>query len=135
MKLLAAPLMIENAAPSSALPLGSSRILSPTRLTRVNPSGPAHVTRLLNTVCAIVNLVPEDRLKKDDKGKEKVKEEPSEAVKTEGGEEAEAEVKEENVAEMEEDEDEDEVPFREEIGWREVTGFIVMYVKLHDSPF
>ena len=118
--------MVENAAPSSALPIGSARILSPTRLTRVNPSGPAHVVRLLNTVLAIVAIHPDDRLKKDkDKEvkKEEVKEkEENEGVKKEEGEEA------EDGEEDDEDEDEDDVPYREEIGWREVLGFIVMSV-------
>ncbi|KAK4688997.1 polyribonucleotide 5'-hydroxyl-kinase, partial [Tremellales sp. Uapishka_1] len=93
----------ENAAPSSALPLGSSRILSPTRLTRVDPGGPAHVVRLLNTVLAVVNLVPEDKIVSD---KEIVKGEAKEEI-------------------GDEDED-DEVPYKEEIGWREVLGFIVI---------
>lgn len=87
-----------SAAPSSALPLGSSNILSPTRLTRVDPSGPAHVVRLLNTVLAIVAITPEDKIEKE--VKDEVKEE--------------------------EEEDEDEVPFREEIGWREILGFVVI---------
>ncbi len=111
---------VENAAPSSALPLGSSRILSPTRLTRVNPSGPAHVVRLLNTVLAIVAIVPEDRIKKETEVKK-------EEAKREGEE---GEVKKE---EGEEEEDEDDVPYREEIGWREVLGFIVMCVPLSDA--
>ncbi|ORX38582.1 hypothetical protein BD324DRAFT_621467 [Kockovaella imperatae] len=58
----------ENAAPSTALPLGSSRILSPTRLTRVDPAGPAQITRLLNCVLAVVAIRPGDRIKKKDKG-------------------------------------------------------------------
>ena len=118
----------ENAAPSTALPLGESRIISPTRLTRVDPSGPAHITRLLNTVLAVVHLSPEDRIKKD--GQVKVKDEPapeSEGVKAEepsagegdGGVAAEEEGEEEDM-------DEDEVPYREEVGWKEITGFIVM---------
>lgn len=96
-----------SAAPSSALPLGSTNILSPTRLTRVDPAGPAHVVRLLNTVLAIVNIREEDKIEKEGKEGEDVKEE----------------VKEE---EEEADEEDDEVPFREEIGWREVLGFVVM---------
>lgn len=97
-----------NAAPTSALPLGSSHVLSPTRLTRVDPGGPAHVVRLLNTVLAIVRVDPEDRL---ETAKSKVKEEE--------GEKAEEEVKEEEI-------DEDEVPYREEIAQREVLGFVVI---------
>ena len=129
----------ENAAPSSALPLGSSRMLSPTRLTKVDPSGPAHVTRLLNTVLAIVAITPEDRIKKATEKEGAVKAEAEEAkVKPDGevkAEQPEAEtggegevVKAEEGEEKAEaeDEDEDEVPFREEIGYREILGFIVM---------
>ncbi|WWC63199.1 uncharacterized protein I303_105799 [Kwoniella dejecticola CBS 10117] len=97
----------ENSAPSSALPLGSSRTLSPTRLTRVDPSGPAHVVRLLNTVLAIVDIKPADRTKPEKKPK--IEEGEAEA---EGGEE--------------DEEDMEEVPFVEEIGTREVLGFIVI---------
>ena len=97
----------------------------------MDPSGPSHVTRLLNAVLAIVQIVPEDRLKPAGKSTEKetVKDEikaegedvkPSEPVETEEGE---VEAQEEK-----EPEEDDEVPFREEIGWREVLGFIVMYV-------
>jgi polyribonucleotide 5'-hydroxyl-kinase len=129
-------LMPENAAPSTALPLGESRILSPTRLTRVDPSGPAHITRLLNTVLAIVHLSPEDRIKKEGQIAP-VKEEPvpsaadatesGDAVKVEaGGEEHKADAEGGGAEEEEEDMDEDEVPYREEVGWKEITGFIVM---------
>jgi polyribonucleotide 5'-hydroxyl-kinase len=87
----------------------------------VDPSGPAHITRLLNTVLAVVQLVPGDRIKKD---------KPAEDVKQEVKEEAKPEVEadgDEGVDQaMPEVEDEEEVPFKEEIGWREVTGFIVM---------
>lgn len=134
-----------NAAPSTALPLGSSRTLSPTRLSRVDPEGPAHVVRLLNTVLAVVALRPGDRIKKEATGttgvKEEVKEEPKPEIKNEagevanqdgtaadptanGGDEVEAEVGDEGEGAI--DEDDDEVPFVEDIGWREVAGFIVM---------
>lgn len=112
---------IENAAPSTALPLGSSRILSPTRLTKVDPSGPAHITRLLNTVLAVVHLTPGDRIVKDKKvdvKEEKVDVKSEDTVKVEQGEEQDPPA--------EEDDDDEEVPYREEIGWREVAGFIVM---------
>lgn len=107
-----------SAAPSSALPLGSSHILSPTRLTRVDPGGPAHVVRLLNTVLAIVAITPEDRIdtsKKEEEVKDEVKEE---------GEEEGEDVPDAVAGKV--DQEEDEVPFREEIGWREVLGFVVM---------
>ena len=127
-------LMVENAAPSTALPLGESRILSPTRLTRVDPSGPAHITRLLNTVLAIVHLSPEDRIRKEGQAT-KVKEEPSAAEGPEGGDTIKKEAEgggaegdgEGGEGEVEEEDmDEDEVPYREEVGWKEITGFIVM---------
>jgi polyribonucleotide 5'-hydroxyl-kinase len=111
-----------SAAPSTALPLGSSHILSPTRLTRVDPAGPAHVTRLLNTVLAIVAITPDDRLAPAPKAEpEEAKEEPDKDkdAKDEG-----EDVPDEVAGKV--DEDEDEVPFREEIGWREVLGFVVM---------
>ena len=127
---------VENAAPSTALPLGSTRILSPTRLTRIDPSGPAHITRLLNAVLALVAITPSDRIKSaGDGGADPTIKEESEAkvepkdgsnVKEEVGEGADAAHEAEGDNEGEEIDDEDEVPFREEIGYREVLGFIVM---------
>lgn len=130
-------ILVESAAPSSALPLGSSRTLSTTRLTKVDPGGPAHVVRLLNTVLGVAHLQPGDRLKVEKKIplKTEIKTATPEAeVKTEIKDGSEAVVKTENGAdgdvdgekEVEEDEDEDEVPYKEEIGWREIAGFIVM---------
>ena len=118
----------EHAAPSSALPLGSSRILSPTRLTRVDPSGPAHTVRLLNAVLAIVAVKAEDRIETAATAS-KVKEEPKDVKQEEGAEGAEGEAEEE-----EDDGDVDEVPYKEEIGSREVLGFIVMFVATSFSP-
>lgn len=128
---------VENAAPSSALPLGSSRVLSPTRLTRVDPSGPAHVHRLMNAVLAIVHILPGDKIIKE-KEKDQVssatavkteaKEETQEGgaeIKPDGIEDVKEEPKEEEEVEEEEDMD-DEVPYIEDIGTREVAGFIVM---------
>lgn len=109
----------ENAAPTSALPIGSARTLSTTKLTKVDPTGPAHVVRLLNTVLAVVALKQGDRIVQQKPAKVKVEvTQEGEEVKQEG-EEAQGEGE-------EEDEDEDEVPYKEEIGWREVLGFIVM---------
>ncbi|ORY35433.1 hypothetical protein BCR39DRAFT_509714 [Naematelia encephala] len=133
----------ENAAPSTALPLGSSRILSPTRLTRVDPSGPAHVTRLLNTVLAIVAIDKQDRIPKikpeattdnikiETQSTEAVDVKIENPVDNEDGqpaEEGEGEQEEEagDAQEQEDAEDEDEVPYIEEVGWREVLGFIVI---------
>lgn len=123
------------------MPLGSSRILSPTRLTKVDPSGPAHVVRLLNTVLALVSILPEDRIPKVQKTENIVKpeikvESKAEETKPEGVEEGESseevkKEKEQTEVELEVDEDEDEVPFKEEIGTREVLGFIVMYVAFY----
>jgi len=129
-------LIPENAAPSTALPLGESRILSPTRLTRVDPSGPAHITRLLNTVLATVHLSPEDRIKREGQSSKAIKEE-SAVVPVENGEEVKAEEGDAQPNEgaeggeggmegVEEDMDEDEVRYREEVGRKESTGFIVM---------
>ncbi|WVR07435.1 hypothetical protein IAU60_004476 [Kwoniella sp. DSM 27419] len=119
----------ENSAPSSALPLGSARTLSPTRLTRVDPSGPAHVVRLLNTLLAVVQVKPEDRLVTDKtKVKQEVKAEPTVGVVASADAEVAPEgedVKEEEGIEEDLGED-DEVPFKEEIGTREVLGFIVI---------
>jgi polyribonucleotide 5'-hydroxyl-kinase len=84
-------LMPEHAAPSTALPLGSTRILSPTRLTRVDPTGPAHAVRLLNTVLAIVAINSDDRIPKVKPGQPEIKvEETKDAVKVEEGAEGEA---------------------------------------------
>lgn len=121
----------ENAAPTSALPLGSARTLSRTKLSRVDPAGPAHVVRLLNTVLAVVAINKGDWTGAE--RKRKVKEEVEEAVKVEcvkeegaeGGGEGEG-GDEGEQGEGEDEEDEDEVPYKEEIGWREVLGFIVM---------
>lgn len=133
----------ENSAPSSALPLGSSKVLSPLRLTRVDPSGPGHVVRLLNRVLALVDVKPEDRIvpAKESEVKEEVKEEKYEKdgeIKQDGEGEKKGEGESEGEGEGEgeggegegeaEDEDDEEVPFREEIGTREVMGFIVMQV-------
>ncbi|EAL20505.1 hypothetical protein CNBE4250 [Cryptococcus deneoformans B-3501A] len=132
----------ENSAPSSALPLGSSKILSPLRLTRVDPSGPGHVVRLLNRVLALVDVKPEDRIvpAKESEVKEEVKEEKNEKdgeIKQDGEGEKKGEGKGEGEGEgegkygeeegeAEGEDDEEEVPFREEIGTREVMGFIVI---------
>ncbi|OCF37831.1 mRNA cleavage and polyadenylation factor Clp1 [Kwoniella heveanensis BCC8398] len=125
----------ENSAPSSALPLGSSRILSPTRLTRVDPAGPAHVVRLLNTVLAIVQITPQDRItpakttELATDGKAKTEATDAEGVKKETGTaegEAGGDVEGEEEEAVAEDLDAEEVPFVEEIGTREVLGFIVI---------
>lgn len=132
----------ENSAPSSALPLGSSKVLSPLRLTRVDPSGPGHVVRLLNRVLALVDVKPEDRIAsaKEPEVKEEVKEEKNEKdgeAKQEDGEgekigqgegegDGDGEGEAEGEVEGEGEDDQEEVPFREEIGTREVLGFIVM---------
>jgi polyribonucleotide 5'-hydroxyl-kinase len=68
---------------------------------------------LLNTVLAIVAITPEDRIDKTEVKKEEVKEEPE-------GEDVPDAVA--GAVDLEED----EVPFREEIGWREVLGFVVV---------
>lgn len=141
----------ETAAPSSALPMGSTRVLSATRLTRVDPSAPANVHRLHNAVLGLVIVsdadkredLPPRKAKKslgdgsvkqengdgptttttEAQGDTAVKEEDGTGVvKTEGNAEA-------HDNDDDEDEDEDEEPiWKEEIGWREVCGFLTMYV-------
>jgi polyribonucleotide 5'-hydroxyl-kinase len=131
---------VENAAPSSALPLGSSRALSSTRISRVDPSGPAHVHRLMNSVLAIVHIIPGDRIIKEKVDKSEIKPEVKSEIKAEeqdpaeGQAEGDGEVRledgeTEEAAEENEDED-DEVPYIEDVGTREVAGFIVMSVFL-----
>ncbi|KAJ9109036.1 hypothetical protein QFC21_000362 [Naganishia friedmannii] len=137
----------ETAAPSSALPMGSTRVLSATRLTRVDPSAPANVHRLHNAVLGLV--VVSDADKRQDLPPRKAKRSMvDEAVKQENGdgtamaatatdapgdtavkEEEGAGVKTEGDADGDDDdeEDEDEEPiWKEEIGWREVCGFLTI---------
>ena len=121
----------ENAAPSSALPLGSSRALSSTRLSKVDPSGPAHVHRLMNSVLAIVHIVPGDRIIKEKPTESKPEVKPEVKVEgEEGTEELEGEGKVEDgdaqAEDVDEDDEDDEVPYIEDVGTREVAGFIVM---------
>jgi polyribonucleotide 5'-hydroxyl-kinase len=129
----------ETAAPTSALPMGSTRVLSATRLTKVDPSAPPNVHRLQNAVVGLVVVSDDDKLpdavdgkhkgssvKQEDAGETpnvpEVKEEPETEPKTEDG--ATEDVKEEEEAE---DEDEDDEPiWKEDIGWREVCGFLTM---------
>ncbi|KAJ9125374.1 hypothetical protein QFC22_000334 [Naganishia vaughanmartiniae] len=133
----------ETAAPSSALPMGSTRALSATRLTRVDPSAPANVHRLHNAVLGLV--IVSDADKREDLPPRKVKT-SGEAVKQENGDatpattttdaQADAAVKEEDGKHVktedgaeadDEEEDEDEEPiWKEEIGWREVCGFLTI---------
>lgn len=82
---------------------------------------------MLNAVLALVRIEPDDRIIKEQAPGE-IK--PESAVKTENGEAAGAQ-----EPENEDDEEEDEdVPLKEEIGWREVVGFIVMCVKSAHDP-
>ncbi|KAJ9103683.1 hypothetical protein QFC20_004686 [Naganishia adeliensis] len=134
----ASTFVYETAAPSSALPMGSTRVLSATRLTKVDPSAPANVHRLQNAVVGLVVVSDDDKLPDAVDGKTKnssvkqedavetseeppVKEEPETESKTEDG--ATEEPKEEEI----EDEDENDEPiWKEEIGWREVCGFLTI---------
>ncbi|KAJ9093607.1 hypothetical protein QFC19_008274 [Naganishia cerealis] len=131
----------ETAAPSSALPMGSTRVLSATRLTRVDPSAPANVHRLHNAVLGLVIVSEGDKREdlppKKGRSGEAVKQEDSAAATIDGHgdtssvkQEGEADVKTEENAEgdnEEEDEDEDEEPiWKEDIGWREVCGFLTI---------
>jgi polyribonucleotide 5'-hydroxyl-kinase len=119
--------------------MGSTRVLSATRLIKVDPSAPANVHRLQNAVVGLVIVSDADKLEDLQTGQngvdgvkhedgaaadgDEVKQE-SEPVKTEEDGEA---VKEEEGAEDAEEEDEDGEPvWKEEIGWREVAGFLTM---------
>lgn len=113
--------LTESAAPSSALPIGKQRILSATRLTRVNPAASPNIHRLQNAILGLVMVSDED--KRTDLPPRKVKEVKKEEVKQEG------DIKEEVKAEEgdeEEEEEEEEPIWKEEIGWREVCGFLTM---------
>lgn len=118
--------------------MGSTRVLSATRLTKVDPSAPPNVHRLQNAVVGLVVVSDDDKLpdavdrknksssvKQEDATKadvSEVKEESETVPKTEDGDGE--EVKEEDKAE---DDDEDDEPiWKEEIGWREVCGFLTM---------
>ncbi|KAG7530491.1 hypothetical protein FFLO_04981 [Filobasidium floriforme] len=109
----------ESAAPSSALPIGKQRILSATRLTRVNPAASPNIHRLQNAILGLVMVSDED--KRTDLPPRKVKEVKKEETKQEG------DVKEEVKAEEGDDDEEEEEPiWKEEIGWREVCGFLTI---------
>lgn len=124
--------------------MGSTRVLSATRLTRVDPSAPANVHRLQNAVVGLVVVSDADKredLQTGQNGADGVKQEdtidnaPEEFTKQESEapvktEENGGSVKEEEdtgEADVEEDEEEDGEPiWKEEIGWREVCGFLTM---------
>ena len=53
---LASFAFVEYIAPSSALPIGASRTISETQLVKVDPSLPAHESRLLNALLALVRV-------------------------------------------------------------------------------
>jgi polyribonucleotide 5'-hydroxyl-kinase len=99
-------------------------------LSKVDPSGPAHVHRLLNSVLAVVHIIPGDRIIKDKPTGDVKPEVKPEVEETGEGEEVKIEdgekVDESKVDE--EDDEDDEVPYIEDVGTREVAGFIVMYV-------
>jgi len=100
-------------------------------LSKVDPSGPAHVHRLLNSVLAVVHIIPGDRIIKD-KPTGDVKPEVKAEVQGTEGEEVKMEgvdgeqVDEVKVDEEEDEDEDDEVPYIEDVGTREVAGFIVM---------
>jgi polyribonucleotide 5'-hydroxyl-kinase len=117
---------VESAAPSSALPIGKQRVLSATRLTRVNPASSPSIHRLQNAVLSLVMVTEND--KRTDLPPRKVKEVQPDEVKTEGVKQ-EGDVATQNSAVKPEDDDEEEEEepiWREEIGWREVCGFLTM---------
>lgn len=124
--------------------MGSTRVLSATRLTKVDPSAPANVHRLQNAVVGLVVVSDADKredlqtvqngadgVKQEDTNidapEEFVKQESEAPVKTEENGESVKEEEHAAEAEVEEDEDEDGEPvWKEEIGWREVCGFLTM---------
>ena len=127
--------------------MGSTRVLSATRLTKVDPSAPASVHRLQNAVVGLVIVSDADKREDlqtgPDGGVDGVKQEETtdtgdvpEAVKHESEaplktEENGESVKEETDAaeaevEEEEGEEDGEPIWKEEIGWREVCGFLTM---------
>ena len=121
----------ESAAPSSALPIGKQRILSATRLTRVNPASSPSIHRLQNAVLGLIMVSEED--KRTDLPPRKVKEVKeikaeevkAEDTKTEGGVAAAHEIP-VKPEEDDDDEEEEEPIWKEEVGWREVCGFLTM---------
>jgi polyribonucleotide 5'-hydroxyl-kinase len=92
----------------------------------------------MNSVLAIVHIIPGDRIIKEKavksprpETKPEVKAEESEVKPpVEGVKEEDATEGAEAEEEKDEDEDEDEVPYIEDIGTREVAGFIVMSVSI-----
>lgn len=118
--------------------MGSTRVLSATRLTKVDPSAPANVHRLHNAVVGLVVVSDDDKRPDLLPGKLEaaaaVKPEDTGAGETADGvpvkQEPEAPHTEEDEGPKEEeqsDEDEDDEPiWKEEIGWREVCGFLTM---------
>ncbi len=95
--------------------------MSPTRLTKVDPSAAPSIHRLTNAIIALVWTRDEDKL--DTIGKDgEVKQEPA-------GQGGDGGVKKEEADEDKED-GEDEPRYRERIAWGEVAGFISMWVLL-----
>jgi len=122
---------VESAAPSSALPIGKQRILSATRLTRVNPASSPSIHRLQNAVLGLIMVSEEDkRTDLPPRKVKEVKEVKAEEVKTddtkpEGG--VAAGMGDSVKPEEDDDDEEEEEPiWKEEIGWREVCGFLTM---------
>jgi hypothetical protein len=78
-------------------------------------------------------MTPEDRIKKDVKGKDELKPEVAkEEDKLEEGMDVGGD--EQAVGENgDDDDDDDEVPYQEDIGWREIFGFIVMYIQFPET--
>lgn len=100
----------ESLAPSSALPIGKQTALSATRLTRVDPSSAPSIHRLQNAILGLVEVGDDDRLLDADQ--------PGGVKKEEVKEEA---------TEEDEDEDADNEPaWKENIGWREICGFVMI---------
>jgi hypothetical protein len=89
----------------------------------VNPAASPNIHRLQNAILGLVMVSDED--KRTDLPPRKVKEVKKEEVKQEG--DAVAGASEKVKAEEDDDDEEEEEPiWKEEIGWREVCGFLTM---------
>jgi hypothetical protein len=101
--------------------------LSPTRLTKVDPSTSANVHRLQNTLLALVYVSDDDRLgdtkPKVAQGEEQVL---LESARHADGLGASLEGKRETDATPNDDDDDEAPRWAEPIGWREVVGFLTM---------
>lgn len=77
-------LVIDTAAPSTALPIGKQTTMSPTRLTKVDPSTPATIHRLQNAILGLILVSDQDkRMDIPERKPKRVKKEVVEEMKEE----------------------------------------------------